>query len=62
MLEMSTKNSDGAVVFDGETHGLHTRVFINKEGLPTYEAKDIGLALARTKGLQPRQNHHHNWK
>ena len=24
--------------------GLHTRVFINREGIPTYEAKDLGLA------------------
>ena len=37
------KESDGAIIFDGEAHGLHTRVFINSEGLPTYEAKDVGL-------------------
>jgi arginyl-tRNA synthetase len=36
--------SQGAVIFAGEEHGLHTRVFINSEGLPTYEAKDLGLA------------------
>lgn len=36
--------SDGAVVFKGEDYGLHTRVFINSLGLPTYEAKDLGLA------------------
>lgn len=41
------KESDGAVVFDGESHGLHTRVFINSEGLPTYEAKDVGLIMAK---------------
>jgi len=35
--------SDGAVVFEGERHGLHTRVFINSEGLPTYEAKELAL-------------------
>lgn len=35
--------SDGAVIFSGEKFGLHTRVFINSEGLPTYEAKDVGL-------------------
>ena len=35
--------SDGAVIFKGEDHGLHTRVFVNKEGLPTYESKDMGL-------------------
>ncbi len=39
--------SDGAVIFDGESHGLHTRVFINSEGLPTYEAKDVGLSLTK---------------
>ncbi len=37
-------NSDGAVVYAGEKDGLHTRVFINSEGLPTYEAKELGLA------------------
>lgn len=41
------KQSDGAVVFDGEAHGLHTRVFINSEGLPTYETKDVGLSLTK---------------
>lgn len=34
--------SDGAVVYQGERSGLHTRVFLNSSGLPTYEAKDIG--------------------
>ncbi|MDB9944414.1 arginine--tRNA ligase [bacterium] len=36
--------SDGARIFKGEEHGLHTRVFVNSEGLPTYEAKEIALA------------------
>ncbi len=36
--------SDGAVVFRGEKYGTHTRVFINSEGLPTYEAKELALA------------------
>lgn len=39
--------SDGATVFQGEPHGLHTRVFINSAGLPTYEAKDLGLAALK---------------
>jgi arginyl-tRNA synthetase len=41
--------SDGAVVFDGESRGqgLHTRVFINSEGLPTYEAKEVGLVFTK---------------
>lgn len=38
------EESEGAVVFPGEKYGLHTRVFLNSEGLPTYEAKEIGLA------------------
>lgn len=37
----------GAVIFRGEQYGLHTRVFINKFGNPTYEAKDIGLAMQK---------------
>jgi arginyl-tRNA synthetase len=41
------ERSDGAVVFNGEKHGLHTRVFINSEGLPTYETKDVGLSIKK---------------
>lgn len=43
------EKSDGAVIFNGEVHSLHTRVFINSNGLPTYETKDIGLALCKWK-------------
>lgn len=39
--------SDGAIVYRGEKLGLHTRVFINREGLPTYEAKDVGLIFTK---------------
>ena len=39
--------SDGAVIFNGDKYGLHTRVFINKEGVPTYEAKDVGLIFTK---------------
>ncbi|MBR5027482.1 arginine--tRNA ligase [Candidatus Saccharibacteria bacterium] len=40
--------SDGAVVYRGDTKlNLHTRVFINQEGLPTYEAKDVGLIFTK---------------
>lgn len=41
------KESAGAVVFDGEKYGLHTRVFINSKGLPTYETKDVGLSIQK---------------
>jgi arginyl-tRNA synthetase len=37
------KKSDGAIVFEGDKYGLHTRVFVNSAGLPTYEAKELGL-------------------
>ncbi|MBQ3294499.1 arginine--tRNA ligase [Candidatus Saccharibacteria bacterium] len=39
--------SAGALVFKGEPYGLHTRVFVNREGLPTYEAKDVGLLFTK---------------
>lgn len=39
------KESEGAIIFDGEKKGLHTLVFITSRGAPTYEAKDIGLAF-----------------
>lgn len=40
------EESEGAVVFRADKYdpSLHTRVFINSEGLPTYEAKELGLA------------------
>lgn len=38
------QESQGAIIFDGKKYGLHTRVFVNSQGLPTYEAKDLGLA------------------
>jgi len=41
------EKSEGAVVFNGEKYGLHTRVFINSQGLPTYEAKDVGLIMQK---------------
>lgn len=39
--------SNGAIVFEGEKYDLHTRVFVNAEGLPTYEAKDVGLIFTK---------------
>jgi arginyl-tRNA synthetase len=38
------EKSEGAVIFDGEKYGLHKRVFVTKDGNPTYEAKDMALA------------------
>lgn len=43
------EESNGAIVFDGQKYDskLHTRVFINSQGIPTYEAKEIGLTLTK---------------
>ncbi len=38
------EESKGAIIFPGSKYGLHDRVFINSLGLPTYEAKELGLA------------------
>lgn len=50
------KESDGAVIFPGEEYGLHTRVFINSLGLPTYEAKELGLAPTKYKDFAYEQS------
>ncbi|MBP6913242.1 MAG: arginine--tRNA ligase [Candidatus Levybacteria bacterium] len=38
------EEDNGAIIFSKEKSNLHTRVFINSQGLPTYEAKELGLA------------------
>lgn len=43
--------SDEAHIFAGEKYGLHTRVFLNKQGLPTYEAKELALAKIKEERL-----------
>lgn len=45
--------SAGAVIYEGEKDGLHTRVFINAEGRPTYEAKDVGLLALKFERYHP---------
>jgi arginyl-tRNA synthetase len=49
------EQSEGAVVFHGEKYDpkLHTRVFINKENLPTYEAKELGLTKKKFEIYNP---------
>ncbi|MDA1337319.1 MAG: arginine--tRNA ligase [bacterium] len=46
------EKSQGAIIFPGEKYGLHSRVFINSKGLPTYEAKELGLAPTKYKDFQ----------
>ena len=47
--------SDGAIVFHAERYNpkLHTRVFINSKGLPTYETKEIGLTTTKFEKENP---------
>jgi arginyl-tRNA synthetase len=47
------EESDGAVVYRGEQDGLHTRVFITREGLPTYETKELGLTKKKFEMVNP---------
>ena len=47
------KESEGAVIYDGEKKGLHTLVFLTSRGNPTYEAKDIGLAFLKEERMGP---------
>lgn len=46
MGNIFSKGENGAIVFEGEKFKpkTHTRVFINSEGFPTYEGKEVGLA------------------
>jgi arginyl-tRNA synthetase len=47
------EESEGATVFKADNHDpkLHTRVFITKTGLPTYETKELGLIQEKFKVL-----------
>lgn len=45
--------SEDAVVYTPEGNRLHTSVFINSQGNPTYEAKDIGLIDLKFKKYNP---------
>src|SRR3989344_2641729 len=45
----TSSGAGGPIVF----HGSHTRVFINSQGLPTYEAKEIGLNQEKFKLYNP---------
>jgi len=49
MGKVFERGEGGAVIFKGEKYGLHTRVFINSEGIPTYESKDLANALIKYK-------------
>ena len=52
------EKSDGAIVFKGEKYDpkLHTRVFINSQGVPTYETKELGLNIKKWNKVHPDQS------
>jgi arginyl-tRNA synthetase len=39
------KESEGAIIFEGEKYGLHNRVFITQKQTPTYEAKELAVTM-----------------
>jgi arginyl-tRNA synthetase len=41
------EESEGAIIYRGEKAGLFTLVFITSRGNPTYETKEVGLALLK---------------
>jgi arginyl-tRNA synthetase len=46
------KQDGPSVIYEGDPKkGLHTRVFINKYGVPTYEGKEIGLFQAKKERI-----------
>lgn len=46
------KESDGAIILPEEVSGLHTRVFVNSQGLPMYEAKDLGVIQLEARDFE----------
>lgn len=47
------RESEGAVIFPGSEYELHDRVFVSGKGVPTYEAKDLGLAKLQFAEYDP---------
>lgn len=47
------KKSEGAIIFPGSEFGLHDRVFVTGQDVPTYEAKDLGLVKLQMKEFNP---------
>jgi arginyl-tRNA synthetase len=54
-IEKVFEKSDGAIVFKADKYdpSLHTRVFITSLGLPTYEAKELGLTITKFEKENP---------
>lgn len=52
------EKDQGALVFKGERYGLHTRVFVTSAGHPTYEGKEMALALAQYEAFPFDKNIH----
>ena len=47
------KESEGAIIWDGKEIGHNIQVLINRYGIPTYGAKEIGLNLQKKQKYHP---------
>ncbi|HWZ66096.1 MAG TPA: arginine--tRNA ligase [Patescibacteria group bacterium] len=52
------ERSEGAIVFKGETYGLHTRVFITSHDTTLYEARDLGLMQLKEQEYNPDKSYY----
>ena len=50
--------SQGALIFEGENYGLHTRVFVTADGNPTYEGKELANAMTEREAFDFDQKIH----
>jgi arginyl-tRNA synthetase len=51
------EESDGAIIFSGEKHGLHTRVFVSSRDRGLYEARDLGLMQLKQQEFHPQKSY-----
>lgn len=47
------KESDGAVIFEGDKHGSFTNVFVSSRGRGLYAARDLGLMRLKHQDFHP---------
>ncbi|RWZ78997.1 MAG: arginine--tRNA ligase [Candidatus Chaera renei] len=50
------RQSEGAVVFDKQRSGLHTEVFISRDGRGLYAARDLGLIELKQRDFHPNKS------
>ncbi len=50
--------SQGAIVYEGDKNGFHTRVFVTSDGNPTYEGKELANAMTEREAFEFDQKIH----